>query len=820
MKVSYNWLREYVNADLSADALGELLTMAGLEVDGIQHVGDVPDGIVVGHVLEVAPHPRADRLTVCSVDVGARTLRIVCGAPNVAAGQKVPVALEGATVTVSDREGKPTSLTIKATELRGEPSEGMICAEDEIGLSDDHSGIMVLTDDAEIGIPLREHLTTTGAVVDDFVFDVAITPNRPDATSHIGVARDLAALTDTALQLPSVHRTGPASAGDDVVSIRIEDSDLCRRYVGLVVRGVRIGESPAWMQARLRSVGLRPRNNIVDITNYVMYECGQPLHAFDLDLLAGPGIVVRSRTAPGPFTTLDDRERSIPAGTLMICDLDREVAVAGVMGGQNSEVSEETRNVLIESAYFDPVSIRRTAKHLGLQTDASYRFERGVDPEGQLWAARRAADLMAELAGGTVVEEVDEHPRMSENRIVDLRPGRVEQILGTDIPGDRSARLLESIGFKVENVNGVLRCEVPSFRPDIEREIDVIEEVARLYGYDRIPEPDYMRVPNFTSRREPAESARRRTIRTLAALGFREVYTNSLLSEERATMLNARRLTGGADGSVVLTANAISGEMNALRPCLLASVLPVVGHNLNHGQASVRLAEIGHVYARVDEGGEYIPGYAEHESLALAHAGLARAARWDSPPRAADVFDMKGVVEAILSDLRVPNLKLTPASSDDGFADYHLSVTSDSTVLGSVGSFSRRLLNALDVKADVYFAELNWTAVLACAHRTREGRYEAIPRFPIVERDLAFVVDDGQDVGPMLNRTRAAGGPLLSDVDVFDLYRGDRMPPGKKSVAFALRFRSDRTLRDEEVDACVSAIVTAVESEFEAELRS
>ncbi|NNE36201.1 MAG: phenylalanine--tRNA ligase subunit beta, partial [Rhodothermales bacterium] len=409
MKISYNWLKDYVDLTASPGDLADMLTMAGLEVESIDKIGDVPDGVVVGRVLSVEKHPKADRLTVCSVDVaGAGPLQIICGAPNVEAGQLAPVATVGARLSIPDSkvEGGMSDLLVKRVTIRGVESDGMICAEDELGLSADHSGIMVLDNDAKIGEPLRDYLHRKTGRSEDFVIDIAVTPNRPDATCHIGIARDVAALTDRPLRTPDVDvPKGPGKAGEHV-AVSISSPELCHRYVGVVVRGVQVSESPSWLKERLEAVGLRPRNNVVDITNFVMYEMGQPLHAFDLDELSGARIEVRATKAASTFTTLDDKERALPAGTLMIRDGDRDVAIAGVMGGLNSEVSDRTANVLIESAYFDPSAVRRTARLTGLQTDASYRFERGVDPQVQSRAAMRAAALMSEIAGGTLIDGV------------------------------------------------------------------------------------------------------------------------------------------------------------------------------------------------------------------------------------------------------------------------------------------------------------------------------------------------------------------------------------------------------------------------------
>ncbi|NNE71968.1 MAG: phenylalanine--tRNA ligase subunit beta, partial [Rhodothermales bacterium] len=495
MRISCNWIADYVQTDWTPQELGDRLTMSGLEVESIDPMGSDLEGVVVGHVLDVQPHPDADRLRVCQVNLGSGDpVQIVCGAPNVAAGQRVPVATEGTVLHLPDRKNPDelVPVTIKKSKIRGQESRGMICAEDELGLGDDHDGIMVLADDAPLGKSFAEYLSGQGILTSDISIDLAITPNRPDAISHLGVARDVGALAETPVTRPDVKVPANGGPAADAFSVDIQAPDGCHRYTGILVRGVTIGESPQWMRARLESVGLRPVNNVVDITSYVMYECGQPLHAFDFDQLAGARIIVR-RSKPGQvFTTLDGKERKLPDGTLMIADGDRDVAVAGVMGGENSEVSDQTVNVLIESAWFNPADIRKASKALQLQTDASYRFERGVDPTGQPWAAARAAELMRDLAGGEIVDGmVDANPVAWTPRTLELRHARITTVLGIEVPTDACERLLRAIGFEVRGDGTPWQVTVPPFRPDVEREIDLIEEVARLYGLDQIPVPSH-----------------------------------------------------------------------------------------------------------------------------------------------------------------------------------------------------------------------------------------------------------------------------------------------------------------------------------------
>lgn len=847
MNVSFNWLSEYVEHGLTPDALAELLTMVGLEVESVERRGQDLSGVVVGHVADVRPHPNADRLTLCDVDLGpehndGEPVQIVCGAPNVAAGQKVPVATVGTTLLLPSREDPAVRepVTLGAVKLRGEASHGMICAEDELGLGTDHSGIMVLDDDAEAGQPFAAYLAARGCDAHDATLDVAITPNRPDAVSHLGIARDVAAVTGQPLTKPKVKLPAAGGEAAEAVTVEVEAPALCHRYVGMLVRGVTVGESPDWLKARLEAVGLRPRNNVVDVTNYVMVEVGQPLHAFDFETIAAHTIIVKRTDGETSFTTLDDVERTLPDGTLMICDAKGPVAVAGVMGGENSEVSETTRDVLIESAYFDPTSIRKTAKALGLQTDASYRFERGVDPRGQLWAAARAAHLIAEIAGGEVVPgAVDAHPVKHEPREVLLRPKRLAHVLGAEVPTKEIERLLEAIGFEVgdpgvagtmlgralrrgvvegEDVDPGLKVTVPSFRPDVEREIDVIEEVARLWGYDRVPVPAHLRVPYAPPRRDPAAEATAEVRRRLVGLGFRELYTNSLLPTRTAEAFNAPELSG-VEMEAVETVNAISREMAALRPSLLPGLLGAMAYNQNRDGGPLRVFELGHIFGRADDPSSPVEGYHEHTSLAIGMSGPAALGGWDEAERETDFYDLKGVVEHVLRALGIEGVEEIAAPEANERTAYRLFLEAEGRRLGVLARTSDALTDASDLRAPVFFAELNADVLAALVAARPPVRYAPISRHPAVDRDLAVAVGRGAPVGPMLRTIRDAGGDLLRSVRVFDLYAGDRVEAGKKSVAFALRFGDDRTLTDEAVDEAVRAVVNALEREHGAELR-
>ncbi len=829
MDVSYNWLNEYVGHDWTPDELAERLTMAGLEVETVESIGQSLDGVVVGEIKAVREHPNADRLVLCDVDLGdGDRSQIACGAPNVAEGQKAPVATVGTTLSLPDPDNpdERKELTVETRELRGEASNGMICAEDELGLSGDHSGIMVLDDDAAVGTPFPDYLAERNLPPTDAVLDIELTPNRPDAASHLGVARDVSALADSDLRRPAVETPSEGGEVADRVTVHIEDEAGCPRYVALVVRDVDVRPSPLWLRRRLTAIGLQPRNHVVDVTNFVLHECGQPLHAFDLDRIADDTIVVRSTDTETTFTTLDDQERELPDDTLLICDAEKPVAVAGVMGGANSEVSAETTDVLIESAYFDPSTIRRTVKALDVQTDSSYRFERGVDRDGQVWAAARAAELIAELGDGTVVPGmVDEHPRPPAEKTIALRPDRLNRVLGMEVPTDEARRLLEAIGFEIDGGEDALHCTVPSWRPDVSIEEDLIEEVARLRGYDQIPEPERVPVPGRAPQQPPEETLERQARSLLKGLGYREIYTNSMLPIERAERFNVPP-AGGDRAPVVETKNPISEEMAALRPRLLPGTLEVMQHNRNHGQAALRVFEFGRVFRRAtEEDDPIVPGYCEHPALLIALSGPHAPTGWDTEPRTADLFDLKGTVETLLEDLRVPDLRLTPRDGDAAPTDtapvtqHPIDVTAGDTPLGTVAHVRDNVAADFDLDAPVFVAEFNWAALAEAARAEQHRDYEPVSRFPVVDRDLAVLVHTDQPVGPLRSTIREAGAPLLRRVDVFDTYAGEGIDEDAKSVAFTLRFGADRTLTDEEVDAQLDAIVERLEENHGACLR-
>lgn len=821
MKVSNSWLTQYVQHPLTGKELGHAFTMSGLELEEMKTFGTPLDGIVVGHVLSVDQHPNADRLTLCQVDIGeADPVQIVCGAPNVAAGQHVPVARVGARLLVPDKKqpGAKVEVRIRKSKLRGEVSLGMICAEDELGLSDDHSGILVLDDNAAIGTPLADYLEARGICAADTVLDIAITPNRPDAICHIGVARDVSALCGVPLQRPDVRIPETGREAAEHVQVDITCPDACRRYVALVMRNVTVATSPLWLRRRLEAIGLRPINNIVDITNYVMYECGQPLHAFDYNCIAGKRIIVRQAASGEQVTTLDGKQRVIPEDSVLICDAEKPVAIGGIMGGANSEVSTKTTTVLIESAWFDPSITRRAAKKLGIVTDASYRFERGVDAKGQAWAAARAADLMVALAGGTPIAGlVDCHPRPVTMPILDLRPARIEKILGVRVPTSAVIRILEALGFGVEASGEALRCRVPSFRPDVEREIDLIEEVARIHGYDAIDKPAWTSLPNMAPQVRSQDRLRDSVDQQLVGKGYREIVSNSLIAKQEADRFADPVL--GVTGEIVETLNAVSRTMTTLRPSLLPGLLRAMGFNVSHGQVALRFYEFGHIFQRSDVVDTPVTGYEERESFLMAITGPDAPTGWDRKPRDVDFFDLKGDVESLLEVLRVPDVTMAAHNEATPLTDYHLVIRSEGKRLGCLARVRQAIAQAHGIRLPAYFAEFNWRLLVHQCGAHLERRVAPVARHPVVERDIAVVVGNDVAVGPMLGTIREAAGTLLRVVDVFDLYQDARIGAAHKSVAFSLRFQADRTLTDAEVDHRVDAIVKKLCQQYGARLR-
>ncbi len=797
MLLSIKWLNDYIDlSDISVDEIIEKLTASGLEVDEVSDLRKKYENIVVGYVEKSEKHPNADKLSVCKVNDGENIYEVVCGAPNVATGQKVAFAKVGAVIP----EG---GFKIKKAKLRGVVSEGMICSGKELEINDDHSGIMVLDEELPAGKPIAEVFG-----LDDVILEVAITPNRADALSHIGVARDLAALFGREVKYPEIEIKESAEKASDAASVEILNAEDCPRYSARVVKGVTIKESPNWLKERLTAVGLRPINNVVDVTNFVLYEIGQPLHAFDLNALAGKKIIVRNASDGEKFVTLDSKERELSANNLMICDAEKPVAVAGVMGGENSEVTEQTKDILIESAFFNPSSIRKTAKQLGLSTDSSYRFERGTNPEITVWAATRAAQLIAELAGGEILQGViDVYPKPFERRKIKLRYARVNKILGYEVAPETVRDILVRLELVItEEHDDYLVSEIPAFRHDLEREIDLIEEVARIYGYDKIAEVTHVNVTLSVKTDETAEKEKMRDL--LVGLGYREIITNSLLNEKLAAEF----------GNPISVLNPQSAEMTNPRTSLLPGMLQTISRNIKVKENDLKLFELGHIFNKINEKIETFDDFKENESLLIAVTGNKFEKEWFTKPVKFDYYDLKGDVEEFLTKYYgtkqfVAEYKKSPF----GFYEYGLEIKIRNKVVGFGGKLKSDLLKEFDIKQEVFALELD---VSAMPKPEKKKSFKEILRFPKVYRDMAFVVDKTIDAEEVAKTIKKGSSQLLKNIRLFDIFESDALGKNKKSLAFELEYYDNtRTLTEEEVDKDFWSAIEKVKKELNAELR-
>ena len=806
MNVTLNWLKAYIDFEFSPSELADRLTMLGIEVESIKHLGAELGGVVVGSVTSIRPHPNADKLVLCQVDTGGTdTLQIVCGAPNAREGMLAPVATIGATL--------PIGLTIKRAKLRGETSEGMLCSEKELGFSDDAAGLMELPTDIPVGTPLSEALG-----LDDVVFELEITPNRPDCLSLIGVAREIRAETGNPLKLPTVDLRESNISVRDLTSVTIDAPYLCPRYAARVIQGVKVGESPAWLQQRLASVGIGVINNIVDITNFVLMEYGQPLHAFDYHKLTENRIVVRRAMKGEHLTTLDEAERELTSDMLVIADAERPVALAGIMGGYDSEITETTCDVLLESAYFNPSSVRATAKALGISTEASYRFERGADPGAVLAALDRAAQLIAELAGGTVCEGVvDVYPgappvtgKGGQQPLteVQLRPERVNFVLGTTLEPSEMVQILNRLGFDVDATGEVYHVTVPTFRSDITREIDLIEEIARVYGYDNIPttlpKGDIpVPAPN------PKTEIRERIKHFLLAAGMMEAVNYSFCDPN---CFDKIRLN--ADDPLRNTLrlkNPLSPEMSVLRTTLTSGLLENAQHNRNHQIDAIAIFEIGGVF--VHDGEEKEP-----ERVAGVLAGHVGAGVYSDPYRSPDFFDIKGLVEGMLEVCGVVDWTLQKTNVPTFHPGRNAEVLLGDRRIGVFGEVHPQALENYDLPYKAYLFEFDLERLVEAA--TFAKRFEPISIYPKVARDLAIVVDKEvlSDMPTALIYT--TGGDSVDSVRLFDVYEGEQVPEGKKSLAYTITYHSaTETLTDKAVNALHNRVVKHLNRELGAELR-
>jgi phenylalanyl-tRNA synthetase beta chain len=797
MKISLSWLRELCPVALSDDEIASKLTAIGLEVEGRERRAIGP-GVVAAVVVTRSPISGSDHLSVCQVDDGAGTHQVVCGAQNYAAGDVVPMARPGATL--------PGGLEVRRAKVRGVESDGMLCSPRELGFSDDHSGLMILPRDVRVGTPIDELLG-----LPDTILEINVTPNRPDALSHVGIARELSAITGVGVRVPAAQ---PAGKGELPARIDIEDTQRCPRYVARVIEGVHIGSSPLHVQERLRACGVRPISNVVDATNLALLELGHPLHGFDLDRLAGRRILVRRAREGEPMTTLDGKERKLSADDLVIADGEKPVALAGVMGGQTSEVGEGTTRVLLESAMFDPAGIRRTSRRHALHTEASHRFERGMDERTAEVAANRCAELIVQLAGGRLLPGViDVYPAPREPVKVMVRPGRVSAVLGVtigDAEVDRWLRALQLVPV------GDGRWSVPSWRRDLTREIDCIEEIARLRGYDTIPVTLHPAGIGETAAVAPQRRVTAHARAALSAHGFDEALNYSFLAEKDLAAVSTQR--------AIRLANPLTTEQGAMRTTLLAGLLRNVAYNLARGVPDVKLYELGRVYlpepdARHPSGELAWPAH-EPRRLGVVLGGARRTKSWNGGGDAADFYDLKGVVEDVLEAMGIAESHYQLAAHPALHPASASALLVAGQTAGHLGQVHPAVAAHFEVPDGTYLAELDWEALLERSVALKQLR--GVPRFPAVARDLAFVVDAGVPAEELLGEIRAAdGAKLLERVTLFDVYRGAPVPEGRKSVAFGLSLRApDRTLTDAEADALCTVIRDRLKARLGAEIRA
>ncbi len=798
MKLSLNWLKNYVDLDgISTAEVVETLTTSGLEVDDVIDQKKIYENFVVGYVAEKDKHPNADKLSLCKVQVGGDEYPIVCGAPNIDAGQKIILAKVGAKIPSGD-------FTIAKTKIRGEVSLGMICSERELGISDNHDGILVLGDDVEVGLSLSEAFGFT-----DVIIDIDITPNRADAFSHVGVARDLAAVFERKLIKPKFEFEETNESVNDLAEIVIENNADCPRYIAKVVKNVTIKESPNWLKDKLTSIGLRPINNIVDVTNFILYELGQPLHAFDFDKLSGHKIVIRSAVKDEPFTTLDSKKRKLLETDLLICDSEKPVAIAGVMGGENSEVTNSTQNILIESAYFRPSSIRKTSKKLGLQTDASIRFERGCDPDLTLFAADRAAYLIAELGGGEIAAgSIDIYPNIINRKKVLLRYERIKKVLGFEVSSKKVKDILNSLELEViSESDESITCSIPLFRHDIEREIDLIEEIVRIYGYDNIPSVSKI---GISVEQKVDHSLFNDNVRdTLTGLGFYEIITNSLLNEKVANKY----------GNPVGVMNPQSVEMSHIRPSLLPGVLSTISRNIKVKEKNLKIYEIGHAINKTNDEINEFSDFEEFEHLLLGITGSAENVEWHAKEREYDFYDLKGIVESFLHGaVRLVKIRTKLNNSADGIFEYSLTLNSGKIKIAEGGKVSKGALEDFDISQDVFLFDFNLDQLKKLVKK--KPVFHELLKYPQIKKDCAFVIDKNIDFKTIEKIIYENGSKLLKNVKLFDIFESDSLGKDKKSLAFELiYFDESRTLTEDEVEIEFWKAIESVKQKVNAELR-
>ncbi|MEW6380774.1 MAG: phenylalanine--tRNA ligase subunit beta [bacterium] len=797
MKISYKLIQRYIDCPLNPEELAEKLTMAGLEVGSLEKKGSGLSCCVIGQILTIDPHPQADRLTVCQVNIGAGISTIVCGAHNMKAGDKVPVALPNCRL--------PAGLVIKRSKLRGVVSEGMMCSEKELGLSEESAGLMILPADAPIGEEVVSYLG-----LDDTILEIELTPNRGDCLSVRGIVREIAALTGVKPKESKIDFPEQEGPVQDLVSIEIRDPDLCPRYTARIISDVTIGPSPRWLAEQVQSFGLRSINNVVDITNLVMMEWGQPLHAFDYDLIEGKQVIIRRAREGERIVTLDTVERQLTPQNLVIADANRPIALAGVMGGANTEVSGQTKTILLESAFFNPVQIRRTASQFGLHSEASHRFERGIDPDGVVCALNRATQLILAVAGGSAARGVvDIYPRVFSPRTIVLRLPAVRKILGIDVPPEKVFRILHSLDFSISQKDEhTLQVLVPPFRWDIEREIDLIEEIARIYGYENIPVSlPCGAIPSDQKVQFEDTGARIRNI--LTGLGFCESINFSFISSQILDHFPA--LCPSSGGRINLRNPLIEGY-NAMRTSLIPGLLENVAYNLNRQMDNIRLFELGRCFFPGNDGSSP----EEKMMLALVMQGTREPRSWKGKSDSLTFFDLKGLVEALLAGLKVENYTISPRQTPWLGSPLSACLMVGSLVAGSLGKISGDILERFDIGKEVFAIE----AQVDLLRPSGQVMAKPIPRYPSISRDMALIISEDVPYQEVEHSIRQMRIDILQGIQLFDLYQGEQIPAGKKSLGLSLTYQSlTRTLTDQEVNAVHEKIIDRLSQKFSASLR-
>ncbi len=804
MKISLNWLKEYIELDETPEKIGERLTDTGLEVESIEKIESVKgglQGLVIGEVLSCEAHENADRLKVTTVDIGEdEPAQIVCGAPNVEAGQKVVVATVG--TMLYPKNGDP--FEIRKAKIRGVASAGMICAEDEIGLGEGHDGIMVLSTNLDNGTPAAEYFN----LQDDHVIEIGLTPNRADAASHIGVARDLKAVLHKDVQWPDVSGFND-KPGSSPISVDVRNPEACPRYSGLTLENISVGPSPEWLQTRLRSIGLTPINNIVDITNFVLHETGQPMHAFDADKITGQKVIVQNLPDGSTFTTLDEKERKLREGDLMICDGDSNgMCIAGVFGGISSGVKDSTKRIFLESAYFSADYIRKTAQHQKLKTDASFRYERGTDPEITIFALKRAALLMQEIAGATVASEIiDIYPEKIEPLQIEVSYAHIDRLIGIPIPRPTVETILKHLDIEMTDVtDDDFKAVVPPYRVDVTREADVIEEILRIYGFNQVPLPKSLSSDYLAEFDEKSPDKLQRTIsELLVSNGFFEIITNSLTKPAYASEF------GIADPAAnVEILNKLSEDLGVMRQSLLFSMLEVAQYNISHKQTELRIFEFGKEYQKKDS------GYNERQRLGLIFSGKFLEENWQKTDRDVHFHDLSGIVHLLLS--RILNMQLKQdVVSDPRFA-YTLSLQVRNREVARLGMINPNISRKFGIRQKIYFADIDWDQIIKFSNNSII--FKEVPKFPEVRRDLSLVISKNISFEEIRMLALKNESKILKDVRMFDVYEGDKIEKGKKAYAitFTLQDRN-RTLDDKVIDKTMNRLMSAFETELNALIR-